>query len=45
MVTTVCLPDELHRELKAEAAKKGLTFNAYLISILWTDKKRVRGEK
>lgn len=35
MVTTIRLPDELHKALKAEAEKRGLTFNAYLISILW----------
>lgn len=35
MVTTVRLPDELHRTLKEEAEKRGMTLNAYLISNLW----------
>ncbi len=35
MVTTIRFPDELHKLLKDEAEKKGLTFNAYLISLLW----------
>lgn len=35
MVTTVRLPDELHKRLKREAEKRGMTFNAYVISILW----------
>lgn len=39
MVTTIRLPDELHKALKAEAEKRGLTLNAYLISILWEIKR------
>lgn len=35
MVTTIRLPDELHRKLKAEAEKRGMTLNGYLISVLW----------
>ncbi len=35
MVTTIRIPDELHKALKAKAKEKGLTFNAYLISLLW----------
>lgn len=35
MVTTIRLPDELHGKLKAQAERKGMTFNAYLISVLW----------
>lgn len=35
MVTTVRFPDELHKRLKQEADKRGMTFNAYIISILW----------
>lgn len=35
MVTTMRIPDELHKFLKAEAERRGLTFNAYLISLLW----------
>ena len=34
MVTTIRLPDELHRKLKEQAEKKGLTLNAYLVSLL-----------
>ena len=29
MVTTIRLPDELHKALKAEAEKRGLTFNLW----------------
>lgn len=36
MVTTVRFPNELHKILKAEAARRGLTLNAYLIGILWS---------
>ncbi|MCM1026489.1 MAG: Arc family DNA-binding protein [Roseburia sp.] len=35
MVTTMRLPDELHEDLKKQAERKGMTFNAYLLSILW----------
>ena len=35
MVTTIRLPEELHRKLKEEARQKGMTLNAYIISILW----------
>lgn len=35
MVTTIRLPDELHGKLKAEAERKGMTFNAYVLSLLW----------
>ena len=41
MVTTIRLPDELHRRLKAEAEKKGLTLNGYLVSILWKQGRKV----
>ena len=33
--TTIRLPLELHRKLKEEAEKKGLTLNAYILGILW----------
>ena len=33
--TTIRLPVELHRKLKEEAEKRGLTLNAYIIGILW----------
>lgn len=36
--TTVRLPDRLHKELKKEAEQKGLTLNAYVISVLWKRK-------
>lgn len=36
MVTTIRLPEELHRKLKEEARQKGMTLNAYIISILWS---------
>ena len=35
MVTTIRLPDELHRKLKDEAKKKGMTLNALVVSLLW----------
>ena len=35
MVTTIRLPDELHRKLKNEAKKKGMTLNALVVSLLW----------
>lgn len=33
--TTVRLPDELYQRLKKEAREKGLSMNAYAISLLW----------
>lgn len=33
--TTLRLPDELHKELKREAEQRGMTLNAYIISVLW----------
>ena len=35
MVTTIRLPDELHKRVKKEAEKRGLTLIAYVIGILW----------
>lgn len=35
MVTTIRLPDELHKALKEKAEKRGMTLNAYLVSLLW----------
>lgn len=35
MVTTIRLPDELHKKLKEEAERRGMTFNGYLLGILW----------
>lgn len=35
MVTTIRISDELHKRLKKEAKKRGMTLNAYVISILW----------
>lgn len=35
MVTTIRIPDELHKKLKEEAEKKGMTFNGYVLGILW----------
>lgn len=37
MVTTVRFPDALHKSLRAAAEKRGMTLNAYLISVLWDD--------
>ena len=36
MITTIRLPDELHKKLKAQAERKGMTFNAYMLGVLWT---------
>lgn len=33
--TTIRLPEELHKQLKAEAKERGMTLNAYVISVLW----------
>lgn len=33
--TTIRLPEELHKKLKEEAEKKGMTFNGYILGILW----------
>ena len=35
MVTTIRFPEKLHRKLKEEARQRGMTLNAYIISILW----------
>ena len=38
MVTTIRLPEELHQQLKKEAEAKGMTFNAYVLMLLWQKK-------
>lgn len=35
MVTTLRLPEELHKKLKEKAEKQGMTFNGFVLSILW----------
>ncbi len=35
IVTTIRLPRELHRKLKEEAEKQGMTFNGFVLSLLW----------
>lgn len=35
MVTTIRIPDDLHKRLKEEAEKRGLTINAVVILALW----------
>lgn len=35
MVTTIRLPDSLHRKLKEEAKDKGITLNCHILNILW----------
>ena len=37
--TTIRLSEELHKQLKDEANKRGMTLNAYIISILWQSEK------
>ena len=33
--TTIWLPEKLYEKLKQEAKKRGMSLNAYLISVLW----------
>lgn len=40
MVTTIRLPEELHRGLKAKAKSRGMSFNGYLLEILWDRQKQ-----
>ena len=45
ITTTIRLPEELHRKLKEEAEKKGMTFNGYLLGILWVGVKEKRNNQ
>lgn len=38
--TTLRLPDELYEVLRVEAKRRGMTMNAYLISVLWKNVER-----
>lgn len=42
MVTTIRIPDDLHKRLKEEAEKRGMTFNGYLLVVLWDSFKKDR---
>lgn len=42
MVTTIRLPDVLHKRLKEEAKKRGMTLNAYIVSTLWETERLFR---
>lgn len=42
MVTTIRLPEELHSKLKRNAEKQGMTFNGYVLSILWQNVQEMR---
>lgn len=42
MVTTIRLPDSLHKKLKEEAKDKGITLNCHILNILWG---QVKGRK
>lgn len=33
--TTLRLPGELYEALRGEAKRRGMTMNAYLVSVLW----------
>lgn len=33
--TTVRMPEKLHSSLKKQARKKGLSFNALILKVLW----------
>lgn len=35
MTTTIRMPEELHKALKERARQQGMTFNSYLMMILW----------
>jgi len=35
MVTTIRLPEELHKKLKTEARAKGMTLNGLVVWVLW----------
>ena len=37
--TTLRLPEVLHKKLKEEALKRGISLNAYIISVLWSSEK------
>ena len=34
--TTIRLPEKLYEKLKLEAKKRGMSLNAYLLSVLWS---------
>lgn len=40
MVTTIRMPDELHQKIKKEAEKRGISFNAYVVSLMWEKAER-----
>ena len=40
VTTTIRLPEELHRKLKEEAEKRGMTLNGYLLGVLWEQTKK-----
>lgn len=44
-VMTTRLPEELHKQLKYRANKKGLTLNALVIQILWEWIEREKGKE
>ena len=37
MVMTIRLPEELHRRIRHESEKRGLTMNAYILNVLWKE--------
>ena len=43
VTTTIRLPEELHKQLKEEAEKKGMTLNGYLLGVLWEQVKKGGG--
>lgn len=43
--TTLRLPEKLHIELKREARRRGLTLNAYIISVLWNGREADASQK
>ncbi len=36
--TTIRFPEKLHKRLKKEAKSRGMSLNAYVISVLWEKK-------
>ena len=43
--TTIRFPEELHKKLKMEAERRGMTLNAYVISVLWEEVIKCQAQK
>ena len=40
VTTTIRLPEQLHKQQKENAEKKGMTLNGYLLGVLWERTKK-----